>query len=147
MSADVKPGFSASIYVRAGGTGGGGWTLVTLAREATLTFSRSEIDVSSRGGAGWRERISGLRDISVELSMLDATDDDAYGLIRTAYLDGLILGLRCLNGEFAAAGVEGIQMNARVFNFTRGEPLEDALTLDVTFMNTRASVKPVWIPE
>jgi len=147
MATSVKAGFDCKVEVNTTGVSGGTWVEVTLARDLTLTLERAEIDASSRGGDGWRERIGGLKDGTVELEILDATAaGNGYSILRDAFLNGTLIGVRVLNGETAGTGgVEGIVMLMTVLNFTRNEPLEDVVTWNVSLSNAPGAT-PSWLP-
>lgn len=144
MATDVIAGFDCVIEVNATGVTGGTWVPLLLARDVTVNLSRAEIDVSSRGGAGWRERIGGLKDLSIEFDMLDATADPGYVIVRVAFLTGANIGVRAINGAVFGSGGEGPLSLMQIYNFTRGEPLEDALTFNVTLMPARGATAPEW---
>ena len=144
MATDVFAGFDCVLEVNSTGVTGGVWVPVLLARDVTVNLSRAEIDVSSRGGDGWRERIGGLKDLSIEFDMLDATADPGYVIIRTAFLSGATIGVRAINDAAFGSGGEGPLTLAKIYNFTRGEPLENALTLNITLMPARGATVPTW---
>lgn len=145
----VKAGFSSVALVRATGVGAPdstGWLPIDLARDVSLNIESAEIDVSSRGGAGWVERIPGLRDLTVDLEMLDVTNDAAYLLLRASYISRIMVGLHVLNGPLVDPNdddVQGPRFNAWIMNFSRNEPLNDVVTWSVRFAAARGA-PPTW---
>jgi predicted secreted protein len=64
------------------------------ATEATISTTAEVIDVTTLGGTGWREKIIGLKDWTLNLPSLWDSGDNALALVRAAFLAGTALYVR-----------------------------------------------------
>jgi AMMECR1 domain-containing protein len=104
--------------------------LVNNVRDVTLSLEAGEADVTTRGNDGWRATAATLREASVEFSMIWKPTDPRFAAIRNAFLSSNQVSMSVLDGLVGTG--EGLVGNFTVTNFSRGEPLEEAMTVDVT---------------
>jgi hypothetical protein len=141
----VKLGLDAKLYLCAAGIGGTPtWTEVTRAKDVTLTVSKGEADVSTRGGGGWKATVGTLKDASIEFELVYDPADEAFELLRDAFLDGTALGLAAMDGVITAVGSQGLWADCAILKFDRKEPLEQALTVSVSAKPTLTANAPLW---
>ena len=50
-----------------------------------------------------------------------------------------------MDGNIATVGSQGLQADFAITNFSRNEPLEEALTVSVTAKPTYSTVAPAWV--
>lgn len=100
--------------------------------DLNTNLETGEADVSTRGSGGWRQTLSTLKDGSIEFTMMHDEADVAYQAFRDAWLNGTEIAVAAMSGLIATAGSEGLASNFTVTNFSRGEPLEEAMTVNVT---------------
>ncbi len=137
-----KLGMQAVINFKAGGqAGGGAWAAMGNTRDVTLSMEAGEADVTTRSNNGWRAIVATLKDASVEFEMVWDPEDAAFAAIQSAFMDNEIIGLQVLDGEDG----EGLQADWMITNFTRSEPLEEAVTVSVTAKPTYSETAPTWI--
>ena len=96
-------------------------------------MSASEIDVSVRGGAGWKEFVQGLREWGVTIENLWVPTDAGIAALRTAFAAGSCLTVRVIDDN--GYGWSG---SCIVTALGRGEPLDGAVTMPVTLKGTGA---------
>ncbi|MBW7905466.1 MAG: phage tail protein [Phycisphaerae bacterium] len=138
----IKLGMEAKIYYKVGGQGGGGaWTELTNVRDVTLSLETGEADVTTRANAGWRATVATLKDASVEFEMVWDTADAGFTAIKTAYLTNAPIGFQVRDG----AGGQGLQADFMITQFSRSEPLEEAISVSVTSKVTYSTTPPSWI--
>lgn len=138
----IKLGMEAKLYYKVGGQGGGGnWTELSNARDVTLNLEKGEADLTTRANSGWRATVGTLKEASVEFEMVWDTADAGFTAIKNAYFNNEMIGLRVLDG---AAG-QGLQADFDVTSFTRNEPLEEGITVNVTVKVTYSATPPSWI--
>jgi len=140
----AKVGIDAKIYVAATGQSGT-FNEVKNARNVTLNLGRSEADVSSRGGGGWKTVAAGLKEVSIEFEIIDDPSDTTFATIRDAWLNGSKIGLQVLDGDLTENGSQGLKADCVITGFNRDEPLEDALTYKVTAKPTHSETPPSWV--
>src|SRR5262245_2690246 len=111
------------------------WTELTNCRDVTLTLEKNESDVTVRGNNGWRAMVSVLKDATVEFSMIWDTDDPNFQVIKDAFLavsaPQNTVNVAVMDGDITASGSEGFRAMCIISSFTRNEPLEEALTVDI----------------
>lgn len=132
-----KIGLEAKLYMAGSpldgsGPSGASWTELTNIRDCTLSVEKGEADVTTRGNNGWRARRGTLKDGTIEFEMVVDPGDTSYQAIRDAFMSGDEIGIAAMSGDIEETGEEGLVANCEVFNFSRSEPLEDAMTVSVT---------------
>jgi len=138
----IKLGMEAKIYYKVGGQGGGGaWTELTNVRDVTLSLETGEADVTTRANSGWRATVATLKDASVEFEMVWDTADAGFTAIKNAYLTNAPIGFQVRDG----AGGQGLQADFMITQFSRSEPLEEAISVSVTAKVTYSTTPPSWI--
>ena len=140
----VKRGMDAKLYYKAGGLGApGSWSELTNVRDNTLNLEKGEADVTTRGNNGWRATIGTLKDGSVEFEMVWDPEDDGFDAIQDAYFNDSLIALAIMDGDIDTGS--GLQADFSITNFTRNEPLEEAMTVNVTAKPTYSANAPQWI--
>lgn len=111
------------------------WSEVTNCKDLTLTLEKSDFDVTVRGNNGWRAIVSVLKDATLEFKMIWDTDDPNFTIIKDAFLATSFptnsINIAAMDGDITTPGSEGLRSIMIVSTFTRNEPLEEALTVDV----------------
>ena len=142
----AKRGMDAKLYYKEGGVqADGSWAELTNVRDLTLGMEKGEADVSTRGNNGWRARLSTLKDGTVEFQMVWDPSDAGFEAIHDAYMNNNKIGLKILD-DVEATGT-GLRADFEIFNFSRNEPLEEGVTVDVTAKITYSSYAPEWIEQ
>jgi hypothetical protein len=70
--------------------------------------------------------------------------DAGFTAIQTAYFDISLIGLAAMDGDIAVNGSQGLWADCMIIDFSREEPLEEALTVKVTAKPTYSANAPVW---
>jgi predicted secreted protein len=141
----VKLGDEMKLYLCAAGIGGTPeWTEVTLVKDVTLSHSKGEADVSTRGGGGWKQIVGAMKEAVIEFEMVWDTEDAAFQLVKDAYFNDTLLGLAVMDGPIATPGSEGLWADCAILKFDRKEPLENAVTVGVTAKPTYSAEVPQW---
>lgn len=142
----VKLGHEAKLYYCAAGIGGTPtWTLVGNVRNLKLNASRSEADVSRRGGGGWKATVGTLLDASVDFDLVYDPADAAVQALESAFLtSGSVLGLAVMSGPIDEAGSRGLWADCAILKFERDESLEQPLLVAVTAKPTYSANVPEW---
>ena len=134
----VRLGLNAKLFH--GEKGSLASNLIDNARDVTLNLEKGEADVSTRGAGGWRQTVATLKEGAVEWTMVWDTDDAAFTAIKNAFFNDDAIALAVLDKENGS----GLDADFVITNFTRNEPLEEALTVNVTAKPTRTDRAPQW---
>ena len=142
----VRLGLDAKIYRNVGTSSSPVWDEIAGVKDVTLNLETGEADVSTRNTGGWRATVATLVDASVEFEMVwDPTNDD-FVAIRNAFFSRGTIELAILDGDIAVSGSQGLRAACVVTNFSRNEPLEEAITVSVTAKPTYSiGNPPSWI--
>ena len=120
------------------------WSEVTNCKDLTLGLEKNTADVTVRGNTGWRAVVSVLKDATLEFKMIWDTDDPNFTLIKDAFLASAApentINVAVMDGDIMTPGSQGLRSLMIVEKFTRNEPLEEALTVDVT-------LRPTYFPD
>lgn len=140
----IKLGLDAKLYIDdesdyASPT----WSEVGNCRDLTLTLEKNEADVTIRSNNGWRAMVSVLKDATVEFEMIWDTSDPNFTLIQQAFLATSFpansVNVAVMDGDIHTTGSQGLRSIMIVSSFSRKEPLEDALKVDV-------KLRPAYFP-
>ena len=141
----IRLGMEAKLYYDPAGVGGSTWTELANVKDLTLNLETGEADVTTRGNAGWRATVATLKDGSIEFEMVWDTADPGFTAIKDAYFNNTPIGFAVMDGDIATPGSQGLQADFSITNFSRNEPLEEAVTVSVTAKPTYSSVAPAWV--
>ena len=64
--------------------------------------------------------------------MLWDTTDAGFTALQSAWASSAEIALAAMDGDIETAGSQGLAGNFTVTNFSRNEPLEEAITVNVT---------------
>ena len=131
-----KLGMDCKLYYDstplAGEPGTGTWTELTNTKDVTLNLETGEADITTRANNGWRATAATLKDGSIEFEMLWDTGDAGFTALQAAWENAAEIALAAMDGDIATPGSQGLASNFTVTNFSRNEPLEEAVTVSVT---------------
>lgn len=131
-----KLGMAAKLYLNTGTYEAPTWVEVTNCKDLTLNLEKGEADVTTRGNGGWRATTGTLKDASVEFDMIYDTEDTNVATLEDAFFDGTSVGVAVMDGPIDQATSKGVRAEMEVFNFSRSEALEEAITVSVTLKPT-----------
>jgi hypothetical protein len=140
----IKIGKDAKLYRNSGTYSSPAWNLVSNVRDLTLNLETGEADVTTRGNNGWRATVATLKDASVEFEMVWDTEDLNFIAIRNAFLSNQPLELLVLDGIVISFTNQGLRATCMITGFSRNEPLEEAITVNVSAKPTYADNPPTW---
>jgi len=141
----VKLGLDAKLYRNTGNYAAPAWNEVKNVKDLTLNLEAGEADVSTRGNGGWRANIATLKDASLEFEMVWDTADADFTALRTAFLTNAPIEFAVLDGASNASGAQGLRASMAITNFSRSEPLEEAIKVSVTAKPTYSANPPEWM--
>ena len=140
----IKYGMDGKLYYTAGARGSSpAWSELTNAKDVTLNLETGEADVTTRGNGGWKAAAATLKSATIEFEMIWDTEDVGFTAIKDAYFNNTILGVAVMDGDIAGDG-QGLLADCMVTNFSRKEPLEEAMTVSVTLKPTYGGTAPEW---
>ena len=141
----VKLGMDAKLYRNTGSYASPVWNEVKNVKDVTLNLEAGEADVTTRGNGGWRANIATLKGATLEFEMMWDTADDDFTAIREAFLNNTPIEFAVLDGASNQSGSQGLRASMAIINFTRSEPLEEAIKVSVTAKPTYSSTAPTWM--
>jgi hypothetical protein len=141
----VKLGLDAKMFRNTGTYSTPVWNEIKNVRDVTLSLETGEADATTRGNNGWRATVATLKDGSVEFDMVWDSADDDFTAIRDAFLNKTALELAVMDGDIATTGSQGLRASFMITNFSRNEPLEEAITASVTVKPTYSAHPPEWM--
>lgn len=141
----IKLGLDAKLYIDDESSyASPTWSLINNCKDLTLTLEKNTADVTTRGNNGWRAMVSVLKDATLEFKMIWDTEDPNFVLIQEAFLATAFpdnsINIAAMDGDIESPGSQGLRSIMIVESFTRNEPLEEALTVDV-------KLRPTYFPD
>jgi hypothetical protein len=144
----LRVGLEAKLYRNTGTAGSASPTLneVGNCRDLTLGMEKNTTDVTVRANNGWRANKGVLKDGTIEWSMIADGEDADYVAFRDAFLNNTDVDIFVMSSDVDNADSEGLRAVVSINNFTRNEPLEEALTVDITAQPTYfPAMPPHWV--
>jgi hypothetical protein len=141
----VKLGMDAKLYFCAAGIGGTPtWSLLGNVKNVTLNLQKGEADVTTRANNGWKATAATLKEGTIEFEMVWDTTDAGFTAIKDAYFNNTPIGMAAMDGPIATTGSQGLWADCMITDFSREEPLEDAISVKVTAKPTYSANPPIW---
>jgi predicted secreted protein len=141
----VKLGMDAKLYFCVAGIGGTPvWTELSNVKNLTLNLTKGEADVTTRANGGWKATAGTLKEGSIEFEMVWDTADAGFTAIQQAYFGNTLIGLAVMDGAVATAGSQGLWADCMITDFSREEPLEEAMSVKVSAKPSYSTNPPVW---
>lgn len=138
-------GLNCKLYRNTGTYAVPVWEEIGNCRDVTLNMEKGEADVTTRSNNGWRAILGTLKDASIDFSMVWDTGDADFEAVRDAFLDNTLLDMAIMDGDIAVAGSQGLRAEMSVLGFTRNEPLEEGVTVDVSIKPGYSTNAPDWM--
>ena len=122
------------------------WVDLDNCKDVAISLSRASDDVSTRGGAGFRQQVATLREGEITFQMVYDTADAGFIAFSDAFFNTAdqVIGIFCADGALATIGTTGLKADFMVSDFSISEALEEAMKVDVTCMITYSAFTPVW---
>jgi hypothetical protein len=125
-------GMNAKIYIGETGDEVADMSVMDNCSDVTLSMDRGEADITTRANQGWRSMVGTLRECSVEFKQIWKPGDANFESIKDAFLNSTTVELAVLDGDKDTVGSQGPKGSFSITGFKRNEPLEEAITIDVT---------------
>jgi predicted secreted protein len=129
------------VYVKATNAAAVAGDEVAGITSATLNQSADLLDVTAfKDTSGWKQRILGLLDGSVELGGMAEFADAPQSLIRSSFLSGASIWVTVHFNPSGAALAKGFQVECKVASANHGSEVADKVSFDASFQFTAAPV-------
>lgn len=140
-----KLGLDCKLYRNTGSWESPTWVEVGNARDVTVNLEKGEADLTTRANDGWRATVGTLKDASLDLEMVWDPGDAGFAAVRDAFLNGTVLDMVALDGDIATSGSQGLRAEFSILSFSRNEPLEEGVTVNVTAKPAYSENAPEWM--
>lgn len=128
--------FNKKVQVKTTGSTIGYTTLPGA--NATLNFAGEMLDDTTFETSGWRSRVRGLRDYSINVSALFTSTHAGLAIIRNALFSGVALDF-----QYLPDGTNGFQGQGRVESFSMSGDVGGLETVDVTLQPSGVALTTV----
>lgn len=129
------------VYVKSSVTTPTGPDEVAGIDSAKLNQTADLLDVTDfKDTSGWKKRILGLLDGTIDLSGMAEFADTPQSLIRSSFLSGASIWVTVHFNPSGSAGQKGFQVECKVASANHGSELADKVTFDASFVFTAAPV-------
>ena len=141
----IKLGMDGKLYRNTATYETPTWSELTNVKDVTLNLEKGEADVTTRANEGWRATAATLKEGSVEFEMAWDPADAGFTAIKDAWFNGTSVELAVMDGDITVVGTQGLRATFAVISFSRNEPLEEAMSVNVTVKPTYADNAPEWM--
>ncbi len=108
------------------------WNEVSNVKDLTSSGETGEADISTRANGGFEATAPTLKNGSIEFQMLWKPGGAAFDKLQAAWANRAEIALAAMDGDITITGKQGLVGNFTITNFSRSEPLKDAVTVSVT---------------
>jgi len=115
---------------------------VVNARDVKIPLSKTEADVSTRGGGGWKAAVGAMKDASIDFDMLYVENDASFASLLDSFINGTPIGVRAAKGDPAVAGTEVFEADCEVMKLDETESLDGVTAYAVTVKPTFSANPP-----
>lgn len=137
-------GLDCILYLDASGVGGSSWAAITDAQDVTVGLQHGKATVANRA-SDWLKTLLTHKELSIEFDLTFDPDDTEFQALRAAFTGKTDIGIAAYNEAIATVGAEGVQVDCKVVNFTRNEPVGDTVTVSVTLEpSAESSTEPAY---
>ena len=141
----IKLGMEAKLYRNSGSYAVPVWVELSNVRDVTLNLQTGDADVTTRNNGGWKASIATLKDAGIEFEMVWDTTDAGFTAIQTGFFGNTPLEFAVMDGPIADSGSQGLRATMSIMNFSREEPLDEAIKAKVSCKPTYAAHPPEWM--
>lgn len=145
----TKIGLDCKLYRNTGTYASPVWNEISNVADVTVQLSKGEAETSTRASA-WKTRKGTLKDASIDFQLKYVPGDTDFAALLASYTGNTSVELLALDGPIGTTGSQGLRAVCEVFNFQQGQPLEGAVTFDVSAKPTPsfdvggAAIVPTW---
>ena len=134
-------GHPTKVYVKATNAAAVSGDEVAGIKSCTNGQSADLLDITTfKDTSGWRQRMLGLLDGTVEISGLAEFADAPQALIRSSFLSGASIWVTIEFNPTGSAGQKGFQVECKVASSNHASELEGTVDYDASFQFTAAPV-------
>lgn len=120
------------------------WVDYENVEEINLNLERAAGEIKNRA-SNWGKVLVGKLMATLEVTVTYDSGDGDYEAFRDAFLNGTDIGVYCGTDDIATSGSEGLVADMKVTAMSRGEPLEESMTISFTLQPSAASAtEPSW---
>ena len=141
----VRLGMEAKLYWNSGTYAVPVWEEMGNVKDVTLNLEKGEADVTTRANNGWRATVGTLKEGTIEFEMVWDTADAGFQALKDAYFNDTSIEMAVMDGDITTTGSQGLRASFSVTNFSRSEPLEEAIGVSVSLKVTYSANAPVWM--
>ncbi len=124
-------GLEGRVYVNSNDASDPNWVLVDDVKNVTLGAGKTLADMTTRSSNKTRMKKAAIKEIAPEIELLWDNESATHGTFRAAYFADTIVDVLILDGPLATVGSTGFRAQYEVASFTRGEQLEEGMTINV----------------
>lgn len=139
----VVASLDAKGYRNTGSYAAPTWAEIENIKDLTVTGTSAEGDASVRASDFMLTEAT-LKDVSIGFEMNWDPADADFVAFRDAWLNRTKIECAFLDGPIGTAGSQGPRASFSVTEFTRNEPLDGILTVNVTIKPAYATNLPEW---
>jgi predicted secreted protein len=129
----AQAGFDGTMYIGTQGQGASASNELCDVRDATINLTGETFETSSRCTAPWKSFVPGWLEWSVDFTIVHENNKAVIDSIEAAFLARTTISVRMIDEDG-----DGYYGDVIVTNFTREEPLADAMGRSITFQGTGA---------
>lgn len=136
-------GLEGKLYRNTGSYASPTWDLVECVENVNLNLDKSTADVSTRGGGGWKQERTTLKQASLDMSLLYDPADTDFQALLDAWTGDEKVEFAVMDGPIATVGSQGLRATMQGKGFPIDQSLEDAFKVASTWIVTRGTT-PEW---
>jgi TP901-1 family phage major tail protein len=136
-------GMKGKLYYGESGSELSAMTELDNVKDVNGTMSRGEADITTRANSGFKAIAPTLAECSIDFEMVWKPGDTGFDALQAAFFAAGTVEIAALDQDKTSPTASGIKGTFCVTNFSRKEPLAEAMTASVTLKLTKFDA---WLP-
>lgn len=116
----------------------------TCVTDVTVSLSATEVEASDRCGNGFKAAVQGLKEFSVEFSLIKKKTAGVLPAyltnLRDAFMNNTLITIMVLDDDKGTTGADGFVAVCTVFDFSEDQQLEEVIKNNITLKYSGDSV-------
>jgi hypothetical protein len=142
LSTGTRATWGAAVNGVHGGAAPSSLVVCPNVKEIKIPLDATEVDVTTRGNAGWKAFATGLKDLKVTVPQIYDPTDALYLAMLKSFLTGTTIAIAILDNVKTAIGTYGIWADFAVMKREEDQPIDGAQVVAWTIAPGYSAVPP-----
>lgn len=129
-------GLDCDFMINTGTYASATWVEVGAVVNVTIDDELTEVDASRRSSGGWREMVTTLRDMTVNVDVIKDIDDPGFLALFAAATDKTPIEIAIVDGDNTVDGTDYVNFMSIITQWNKPQELEGVVQIAAVFRPT-----------